>query len=52
VNQEQRHVDLRGTRAREKVKVTLVPKPKVKNRLCRSQGSSAEEGHDTLSIAT
>jgi hypothetical protein len=29
---------LRGTRATEKVKVTEVPKAKVKKRLCRSQG--------------
>jgi hypothetical protein len=29
---------LQGTRAREKVKVTEVPKAKVKKRLCKSQG--------------
>jgi hypothetical protein len=37
--------DLQGTRAREKVKVIVVPKVKVKKMLCISQGYSAEEGH-------
>jgi hypothetical protein len=38
LNQGQRHIDLQGTRAREKIKMTEVPKAKVKKRLYRSQG--------------
>jgi hypothetical protein len=40
--------DLQGTRAREMVKVTEVPKAMVNKGLYKSQGWSAEEGHGAL----